>query len=1144
MRNKLIFIVFIFFIFFTTALYAQEEEQLADEQTTAEDIFPVEYEISEETPEIEEEIDIEEVLTGERQRIEMEIRTSTLSELAHWCQTLGLSQSGTREELSRRLREHFLLRSPEAQNQNNRRIITIESAQTTEYFTITEVNEDYARLRGDVRISLKDGDTTHRISANEILFNRTRNILTARGQVIYQKIESDKTETFRGENITVNIDNWASTFLDGNTRHELGSDGSSYLFSGEVISRNNEDVTILSNARVTSGTSEEALWSITASRIWLLPGSDFAISNAVLKVGEIPVLYIPFFYYPADELVFHPVFGFRSREGGFIQTTTYILGRPKADPDEKSSIAKILGNADDTERELHGIFLRSTGRMAVNQNEVSLRAIADYYVNLGYYFGTDLSVPRAGIINQTELSLGLGLSRTVTQTGSIFTPYAPNYDGTFDWNHSNFLSMHVPFRYRIRFNSSMTGRYGHLLLNFLYFSDPFVERDFLNRSENMDFFNIVQQGRFDDSLLTQPMPQWHLSGNLNPSVTALRPFISNVSISSISTTLAFRTIRDNSVFTSRPDAPERLFFAPDKFTVYSISASVSGTPLSTGRAQGQTRTQDTENNERDEPLRNIGIPISPWTNNDNEQETANESQNILGSNILTPPVLTQNFSAGRDGNLRFNINYNISPTSTTELQYMSTHWNTYNDVDWNDIQSVLTIFGGSSNVNFRMDHSTGLFNSAVTLSGNATWRDLTYQNEDAYANETAMENARRQQFGQTNYTTSYTFNNTVRPFFSNPIFSNTNFAYNFRGTLVRSKRFTGGDGPELTPQWGSWQKENVSEEIYGLNAHQIAANIAANIFNRNQTISLSASLPPLDGLISVNAAFRFWISETSVNFRMEKPETSEEWLFRPINITETLRFENIGSLTYFMSINPDENNEISTIRANLALWNFRADFSAAKATRFVFLPPSPQGPSGWVQQGEPVLSPRDLILTYNRTFPEVELINNRLSSAFRVSSSLNFDLQRHTNSNFQLTMGVGINIPGLLRIELASTTQNAVIWRYFKGMPGMDNLTWMYQEGPQNNVFLDLLDSFNFFDESKRRRTGFKMHSFNFSTIHYLGDWTAELKVDIYPHPSNQILPPKYEITADISFLVQWTPIPEIQSNINFQGRHNRWEIQ
>jgi lipopolysaccharide assembly outer membrane protein LptD (OstA) len=199
-----------------------------------------------------------EKLSPEQQRIEMEIKTSTIPELAVWCRSLGLSESGTRDDLSRRIRQHFEL-PPQGVVSINPKVITIESAQTSQYFKIDEVDENYARLSGEVRLNLEDRDTIHKISADEILFNRTRNLMTARGNVEYIKEEGSTIEIFRGQNITVNIDDWSSVFLGGSSEHMLESDNTAYLFSGTVISRTNEDTTILNNARITNAKNEEAL---------------------------------------------------------------------------------------------------------------------------------------------------------------------------------------------------------------------------------------------------------------------------------------------------------------------------------------------------------------------------------------------------------------------------------------------------------------------------------------------------------------------------------------------------------------------------------------------------------------------------------------------------------------------------------------------------------------------------------------------------------------------------------------------------------------------------------------------------------------------------------------------------------------------
>jgi lipopolysaccharide assembly outer membrane protein LptD (OstA) len=249
--------------------------------------------------------------------IDLEIKTSTLLELAEWCREQGLSEGGGREDLANRLRDHFGVPRSDGSSAPNQKIVTIESAKTTDYFTIDAVNEEYARLSGGVEISLTDGEARHRVKAWEIIYNRTRNILSATGNVEYVKEEGDKRETFKGEEITINLDTWIGSFIDTISERTIAGSETAYRFAGQVISQTDKETTVLKKAHVTNAKTEEPFWSLDAGKLWILPGSDWALFNGTLRVGEIPVLWVPFFFFPADEMVIHPVLGTRTREGTF-----------------------------------------------------------------------------------------------------------------------------------------------------------------------------------------------------------------------------------------------------------------------------------------------------------------------------------------------------------------------------------------------------------------------------------------------------------------------------------------------------------------------------------------------------------------------------------------------------------------------------------------------------------------------------------------------------------------------------------------------------------------------------------------------------------------------------------------------------------
>jgi len=1169
MKSKALFILF-FFLTLNALVYAQEtpagEQPPASEQNATADA-----DVSQELTE-EKDPPGGKLSAAEKQRTELELKASTMPELAVWCRSLGLSEGGTKEELARRIREHFGLKEP-VNTDEDRKVLIIESAQSTEYFKVDVIDEDYARLKGDVRLVLHDNDDVHRIKADEVLFNRSRNIITASGKVEYTKVKGDTTEIFRGEKITVNIDDWDSVFLNGDSEKTLSDENTAYRFEGTVISRSYDDVTILKNARISNAKNEEALWSISGSKLWLLPGSDFAIFNLVLKVGEIPVLYFPFFYYSADDLIFHPVIGYRTREGGFVQTSSYILGRPKTNETEKSSITKILGNSEDMEKKLNGIFLRSTGKKAVNQDARTLKLMADYYVNLGLYTGVDLILPQAGILSSFDLSLGTGFSRTLEKKGEDYTPYIKNkdgiYDGSVEWNESNLFSKTMPFRYRMKTQGSLRGKYGGFSWAVPFYADPYIDRDFYqNRTEAMDWFKMIQndQEKTEDELNQQNISgqQWQINGNISPSVGFLSPYISSLSLGSITTSLTFKIIDDERY--KNTEHPGRQFFAPDKYVIYNASGSIMGTPLTIGK-KTNAEIKEEEKTEPENPLSGIGTPRSPWKDSENTTEKTTTSDN------LAPPALNKTFDLPGSGNAKFSIGYQLNPSGSSELQFMSgyEHWKKIEDVNWSEVQSILSTFSGNGNINFNFDHSENLYKNSLTFSGRGTWQDYNFLNEEADAYQTQgvkddakIEAAKKQQYSYTNYLSSYAFSSTVNPLYKDPVFGQSNIQYNFEGTLVKSKPYkinerTAEDGPELTPQWGTFKKEETKdgEEILGIRSHKLTSNLFANVMDNTQNLSVSADLPPRDPLISTNATLKAWYSTTTARMEFKKPETvfnkqtninelNDRWIMDPLHINETLAFGNISTFSYYMVMEPEDDFKVTTVTSSLSLWDFKAVFTAVKSNRLKFTPDNPDHPAQggkWLQipDEDPTLHPKDLTLTYVKKTPELDIVKNRLSLSMNVDTKLLYDLQKHTNSNLQFTAGFSLLINKFMDLKLSATSKNMVVFRYFKGIPGMEKYTQMYIDGPQNNVLTDLVDSFNFFDTSKRERSGFKMERFNIEAIHHLGDWDATLKVVMSPYLDTKSTPQKYDINTEITFLVQWSSISEIKTDLKYEKKTETW---
>jgi hypothetical protein len=1091
----------------------------------------------------------------EQEIIELDIKTSTLSELAAWCRSLGLSEGGDRDALGNRIREYYRIAqavaaagglSLEVEGAAGPKIITIESARSTEYFTLEVVDEEYARLRGDVVISLKDGDSIHRITAWELLYNRSRNLLSASGGVEYIKESGDTIETFRGESITVDLDNWSSVFMDGVSERSLSGEETTYRFSGNIISRSAEEATVLSRATISNATNEEALWSLSASKIWLLPGSDFAILNGFLKVGEIPVLYIPAFFFPADEMIFHPVLGYRSREGSFFQTTTYILGRPQASASaESSSISKILGNSTDMEKTRHGIFLRSTGKKSRDPNTTRLSVLLDAYANLGFYAGTELALPKKGIFNDYKLSLGLGFTRDVVkmENNNVYTPF-PQYDGTDEWNSSYLWGLEAPFRFRMTNAGSLGGKYGTFTWSLPFYSDQFVDRDFLDRSEEMDYVKMLKNDSSELETETNLAKnilgsyEWRLSGSSTLSLPVLAPYVTSLSVSQLSSFITFN-YRDSTRYRTAQNtySPGRTFYYPDKFTIYSVTASISGTPLSLGSAQssGSQTASGTGSgaNAESEPdlFKGLGVPIAPWEEADT---TAVASRSGSDPNALIPPVISQRFDLPRSGGLRFSIAYQLSPTSATELKFDSTadsatqHWDESENVDWSQFSSILFNAKTDGSATFSLSDTNNLVSTTLKFTGSGSLQDYAYINEDSAEYKTpAMVNAAKiRAMTATSFTTSSEFTATVRPFYLSPVWSNTNLQYSVKGLIAKSVlEDTANNDPDEAWQditWGKWDRDN-------LESHRLAANLQASVMNKAQSLAITAEMPPEETSLTGDATMRVWISETSFSGKIRDPY--EDPIYDPLRVTETLRFTNSFSVSQNIVYDP-EKEEFTSMTSNLTFYGLTASLTSSYAATYTLSQDDPNNSSSpwrW-NSGAESFEPQRFTMGYVQTFRKDELWQKRLSYSLGLNTSLTFDLQRFTNSSLNFTLNFTLGISKFLDITLGTTSSNASMYRYFRDW-GIFNVPDSLPVMGESNIFTDLLNSFRFDDEKLRQDSGFKLKSFKLSLLHHLGDWNAKLDVALSPYLT-ETTPREYKFNTEISFVVQWLPISEIKTEI------------
>jgi lipopolysaccharide assembly outer membrane protein LptD (OstA) len=729
MSNNYSLFLFIFLFFAQlTGLFCEDllepSEPLDETEVQEEDIEP---------PDIEEEK--EEETTGEEEDGELTLFQKTLSldiegsdyyELYSWCLSLNLDITGDSNVLKQRLYEYYdtppPLEEPE-EGEEKQNIITIRSANSTEYFSIEEVDEEYLLLQGNVIIEIDDQEegSKHIIKAERIVVNETQHVLTATGNIEYILIrnkgnENEGKDVFIGDNFTFNIDNWSTVFIDatGETNREVEEgEEVDFYYIGENLTRLENDVVILDGGIITSCDDENPHWKLKASKIWVLAPGEFAVKNAVLYLGHVPVFYLPFFFKAGDEMFFHPSIGYRDKEGYFINNTIYILGQKKPSSTGAFSFLKTESETTYYDIELKGLFLRKGEKIEIDESMQKIfKVMLDIYSRLGGFMGVLLHFP--GI---WDLKGGIGFSRSLREDGNIYTPYDTDSMESH-WNKSYFWGLTLPFRFGWESELNIDRTIFDLSYNFDLFSDPYFREDFYIREEDFSWQKVLrkqfgkefeEEETATDAWELQPEKvsdyTWYLLNSY--TFTFNNPYLNKLEIQNIKFNLAWGSKEDTSL-TQSTDAwdqinPKREFFYPNRlFSPESLKIKISGTLL---QLTSGKKEEEIEEIQEESPGKGIHYPDIPEIQKGEEEIEEFEKESDLPRMIVPDAMVDTPIETETKENNQFTLSYSIEPSLNIEKQFDIENWDSANEVDFKTQYSVLNTGG-----NFDLVYNMVLFN--------------------------------------------------------------------------------------------------------------------------------------------------------------------------------------------------------------------------------------------------------------------------------------------------------------------------------------------------------------------------------------------------------------------------------------------------
>lgn len=1090
----------------------------------------------------------------------LDIATASFYELAAWASSLGLAQTGSIAELRQRLYAHYGVEAPGMESSGLR--ISIERAGSAEYFKLDYLSDSIVRISGGVILSLKDDKSTetHRLEADEVLYDRSRNSVTAKGHVHYRREKEGNVDEFTGQTLTANLDDWSGIFLDGVMRRSTATASAAatataatasattagasspvsvtraFSFEADSMLRRSGNVILLENGVVSACDEEHPHYSVRAKRLWLLDSNEWAVSDAVLSIGEVPVLWLPFFFYPGEEIVFHPSLGYRDREGRFVQTTTYLIGAKPAKKD--SSILSFAQTQDSRPKELKGLFLRSvedSGKKAEDKGGASLKILADVYSSLGAYLGLVASLPKLGVLRNLKLDLGLGLSRSIFSTSSGYSPLVAAGNWASVWNTARLVSISLPFRYGLDLSASLQlGDFSASLALPLY-SDMYYDGDFRDRSEDMDWIGLSSSSTTATATTTTTTrssftQKLDLSWSARPK--SLSPWLSSIQVTRLSTSLAWLSKKNATLLAEEGASlfnvdPARYFFYPSLLRPIDLALTLKGSLI--GQA-GQAKEGEGTKAGSSAPAGSEGLQLrSPWAAEGEGQEargegtasrrTGSAGTEEAGRSEFLAPGRLPSFPASTAPQGGLSLDWTLSPSYFVEDRFLSDKWNGLGDVQLSDLLYSLQSWSVVSSLD-----------AAYTLPGGGLAASLglgfTTQDQGREASTDADFATLIASYRLTDYKYKLTklssgLHLQAKPFADVWALAPSTLSYNLEGTLYRYaySALDGSSNPIYTVLTPGWDKDTITTSSAVL-------NLGLRTGSSTQTLGLTMSLPPLaesySAALNLEAGSGDWGLVVAARTRAYRASSDLDFSWDPITTTFTGKAP-LGIKLSDTLVWDSANSRPKTNTASLAWGGLSATLTAGRSLVY-----TPVAGAGWTATGSETFQVTDFTGAFKDSWKTPAGLP--FSATLGLDTSYSQSLLRFSESTISFGLTLSFKVSSLLDLSFSSVSQNRSAWRYWPWL-----FPAVYTIGDPSSYFRnpleDIGNSFAFGSSTLREASLFKLKSLSVKLSHDLHDW--DLSFELTATPTLDSTAKAYYLLTTFSLLLKWRDMPEIKSSLS-----------
>jgi len=1041
----------------------------------------------------------------------VELQTAGYYELVARARELGLDTTGTVSELRTRVARSLGVELP-VEAVAAGKTLTIDSAREAGLVTVEAPGDGkLLRLSGGLQVTLVDLDkkVTHIIQAGELWYDQAHEEMTARGNVVYTMVRETSKEVFRGDSLTFRLSDSQGVFYEGasDRARTVGTQTLTFRYSGEAIRRSAADLVVLDAGTITSSLGTDPYYRIQAKKIWVLAPGEWGLQDAVLYLGRVPVLYFPFFFQPGDEFFFNPVLSFPSdstdRRGTSLQTTTYFWGKKTRDQ-SRFSFLQMDDSTQDADRVRKGLFLvrgksadKTDGKDAVIPSSWVLKYQADFYSNLGFLTGVEVSAPGAWQLKTLSAFLGMGVTRTVDTSGLTYSvnPFQAALDpwALSDWNSSYLGSWKLPFRWGGRF--ALDSGWGALSLE--YYSDPLLYNDLTaNRSENFSVFSLVG---FSSSTTTTAATvksslQWSGSFTLAPAAVAASLLWDSKNVGSTSS--------------SSSGNPGDTFYYPSQLTLPQVTLSFAGTlwPLTGTTATAATTTTAVKSGAPPtvDPSAQLVAPGDQVPGTDAGAPTASEPT-TEGS--FASPDRAESLTLASEPGWTSGVTWSFKPTAKTDTRFDSTAVTQPSDVGWDVLTSQWSA-SYDGKLNLSTGWSDGLWTATESISMHQQAQNTWYLGPGITSTPTYYSTLDRQ---QTSSLLTQSLGSSVKPFVAGGAWRDSSLQYTLSTKLWEETY--------AHTLWLDGTKDTVT-------AHSASSQAVVYLWEGTPVWKANAglvtTLAPLDPV-------KTWSGGTDVTFPWAKLgssvsakqtetaltfdpwESTAEWTpTTGVSLKETYQYD----LGYSYPL-------VST--TTFTGGGFTAQYRHQRTTPYSFNTAT----LSWDAGSSQAFIPQQMLFAYALNLPSVQwwYYRNTLTSTLNYNWTIN--LQKYSEMPMTLSYTLGYKLSKFLDLSVTGGMQNKTAYRYIPALAqtfGAGAVTVV-------NPLVDLWDSLCIWDQAALRRTGFKMTTLALGLTHYLDDW--QIKLDYSGSPQLNSAGTQYQWTGTMTLLVSWIPIPELKTQAN-----------